>query len=317
VKRNFGLEFVKVTEATAIAAARHMGKGDEASAQRAAVSTMREQLCAMSVHCQIALGEGEQSSTTVLYNGEVIPAAGEERVDLALDALEGTNICATGGPNSISVIAIGEPGSFFVPPETYMEKIAVGSKAKGIIDLHASPTENLRAIAEALQCYVEDLTVVVLDRPRHAALVEEIRRAGARVRLIGDGDVSAAIATAIKDSGIDVLLGIGGAAQGVLAAAALKGMGGDMQGRLVPRSNQEREKIRSLGIPEKTQVLQINDLVCGKDIMCVATGITDGDVLKGVRFVGQQEMITHSLVIRSLTGTTRFIRTEHRSRSFA
>ncbi len=312
MRRNLALEFVKVTEATAMAAARHMGKGDEASAQQAAVGTMREKLNWMRISCRIALGEGEEEYTPLLYNGEMIAVEGAEEVELALDALEGTNICATGGPNSLSVVAIGEPGSFLVPPETYMEKIAVGPKAKGVIDLNRSPTENLRAIADAHQCYVEDLTVVVLDRPRHAALIEEIRTAGARVRLIGDGDVSAAMATAIDDSGIDVLMGIGGAAQGVLAAAALKGRGGDMQGRLLPRNQYEREKICALGIQDK-QVLKIDDLVQGQDIMFVATGITDGDVLKGVRFWGQ-EVITHSLVIRSLTATTRFIRTEHRIR---
>lgn len=312
MRRNLALEFVKVTEATAMAAARHMGKGDEASAQQAAVGTMREKLNCMGISCRIALGEGEEEYTPLLYNGEMIAVEGAEEVELALDALEGTNICATGGPNSLSVVAIGEPGSFLIPPETYMEKIAVGPKAKGVVDLNRSPTENLRVIADARQCYVEDLTVVVLDRPRHAALIEEIRTAGARVRLIGDGDVSAAIATAIDDSGIDVLMGIGGAAQGVLAAAALKGRGGDMQGRLLPRNQYEWEKIYALGIQDK-QVLKIDDLVQGQDIMFVATGITDGDVLKGVRFWGQG-VITHSLVIRSLTATTRFIRTEHRIR---
>jgi fructose-1,6-bisphosphatase II len=230
---------------------------------------------------------------------------------VALDALEGTNICASGRPNSISVIAVTEPGGFLATPDIYMEKIVVGPRARGTIDLSKSPTENLQRIAEARQCYVEDLTVVLLDRPRHERLIKEIREAGAKLRLIGDGDLSAAIATAVRDSGIDVLMGIGGAPQGLLAAAALKGMQGDMQGRFLARSEAERAKVQRLGQGDAQQILTIDDLVAGHDALFVATGITDGDVLKGVRLSGKGAT-THSLAIRGQTGTVRFIQTEHR-----
>jgi fructose-1,6-bisphosphatase II len=246
-----------------------------------------------------------------LANGEILGDGDEAVADVALDALEGTNICASGRPNSISVMAVTEPGGFLATPDVYMEKIVVGPKAKGTIDLSLSPTENLQRIAEARQCYVEDLTVVVLDRPRHERLIKEIREAGAKLRLIGDGDLSAAIATAVRDSGIDVLMGIGGAPQGLLAAAALKGMNGDMQGRFLTRSEAERAKVQRLVQGDVHQILSIDDLVPGHDALFVATGITDGDVLKGVRLSGKGA-ITHSLAIRCHTGTIRFIQTEHR-----
>jgi fructose-1,6-bisphosphatase II len=246
-----------------------------------------------------------------LANGEILGDGEEAVADVALDALEGTNICASGRPNSISVMAVTEPGGFLATPDVYMEKIVVGAKAKGTIDLSLSPTENLQRIAEARQCYVEDLTVVVLDRPRHERLIKEIREAGAKLRLIGDGDLSAAIATAVRDSGIDVLMGIGGAAQGLLAAAALKGMNGDMQGRFLTRSEAERAKVQRLVQGDVHQILSIDDLVPGHDALFVATGITDGDVLKGVRLSGKGAT-THSLAIRCRTGTIRFIQTEHR-----
>ena len=246
-----------------------------------------------------------------LANGEILGDGDESVADVALDALEGTNICASGRPNSISVMAVTEPGGFLATPDVYMEKIAVGPKAKGTIDLSLSPTENLQRVAEALQCYVEDLTVVVLDRPRHERLIKEIREAGAKLRLIGDGDLSAAIAAAVKDSGIDVLMGIGGAPQGLLAAAALKGINGDMQGRFLTRSDAERAQVQRLGLRDAHQILTIDDLVPGRDALFVATGITDGDVLKGVRLSGKGAT-THSLAIRCATGTIRFIQTEHR-----
>src|SRR5919106_4104948 len=236
---NLDLEFVRVTEATALASARLMGRGDEAAAQKAAVTTMHDLLSRGPLHCRVVVGEGEPGQVSCLASGEILGDGAESVADVALDALEGTNICASGRPNSISVMAITEPGGFLATSDVYMEKIAVGPKAKGTIDLSRSPTENLQRIAEALQCYVEDLTVVVLDRPRHERLIKEIREAGAKLRLIGDGDLSAAIAAAVKDSGIDVLMGTGGAPQGLLAAAALKGIGGDMQGRFLLRTPAE------------------------------------------------------------------------------
>ena len=308
---NLDLEFVRVTEATALASARLMGRGDEAAAQKAAVTTMHELLNRGLLRCRVVVGEGEPGQVSRLANGEILGGGEEVVADVALDALEGTNICASGRPNSISVMAATEPGGFLATPDVYMQKIVVGPRAKGTIDLSLSPTENLQRVAEARQCYVEDLTVVVLDRPRHERLIKEIREAGAKLRLIGDGDLSAAIATAVRDSGIDVLMGIGGAPQGLLAAAALKGMHGDMQGRFLTRSEAERAKVQRLGLSDVQQILSIDDLVPGHDALFVATGITDGDVLKGVRLSGKGAT-THSLAIRCQTGTIRFIQTEHR-----
>jgi fructose-1,6-bisphosphatase II len=308
---NLDLEFVRVTEATALASARLMGRGDEAAAQKAAVTTMHDLLSRGPLRYRVVVGEGEPGQVSRLANGEILGAGEEVVADVALDALEGTNICASGRPNSISVMAVTDPGGFLATPDIYMEKIVVGPRARGTIDLSKSPTENLQRIAEARQCYVEDLTVVVLDRPRHERLIKEIREAGAKLRLIGDGDLSAAIATAVRDSGIDVLMGIGGAPQGLLAAAALKGMNGDMQGRFLTRSEAERAKVQRLGQRDVQQILSIEDLVPGHDALFVATGITDGDVLKGVRHSGKGAT-THSLAICCQTGTIRFIQTEHR-----
>lgn len=308
---NLDLDFVRVTEATALASARLMGRGDEAAAQKAAVTTMHDLLSRGSLRCRVVVGEGERGQVFRLTNGELLGDGEEVVADVALDALEGTNICASGRPNSISVMAVTEPGGFLATPDVYMEKIVVGPRAKGTIDLRLPPTENLQRIAEARQCYVEDLTVVVLDRPRHERLIKEIREAGAKLRLIGDGDLSAAIATAVKDSGIDVLMGIGGAPQGLLAAAALKGMNGDMQGRFLTRTETERAKVQHLVQGDAQQIFSIDDFVPGHDALFVATGITDGDVLKGVRLSGKGAT-THSLAIRCQTGTVRLIQTEHR-----
>jgi fructose-1,6-bisphosphatase class II len=308
---NLDLEFVRVTEATALASARLMGRGDEAAAQKAAVTTMHDLLSRGPLRCRVVVGEGEPGQVSRLANGEILGDGAQAVADVALDALEGTNIRASGRPNSISVMAVTEHGGFLATPDVYMEKIVVGPRARGTIDLSLSPTENLQRIAEARQCYVEDLTVVVLDRPRHERLIKEIREAGAKLRLIGDGDLSAAIATAVRDSGIDVLMGVGGAPQGLLAAAALKGMNGDMQSRFLTRSEAERTKVQRLGQSDVQHILSIDDLVPGHDALFVATGITDGDVLKGVRLSGKGAT-THSLAIRCQTGTIRFIQTEHR-----
>lgn len=310
-EHSLDLEFVQVTEATALASARLMGRGDEAAAQKAAVTAMHNLLQRGPLSCRIVVGEGERGQVTYLANGDILGQSELPAVDVALDALEGTNICASGRPNSISVIVLTDAGGFLATPDVYMEKIAVGPKAKGAIDLSLSPTENLQRIATAMQAYVEDLTVVVLDRPRHERLIKEIREAGAKLRLIGDGDLSAAIAAAMKDSGVDVLMGMGGAPQGLLAAAALKGIGGDMQGRFLLRTPAERMQVEALGLRDLQQILTIDDLVPGQDVLFVATGITDGDVLKGVRLSGKGAT-THSLAIRCSTGTIRFIQTEHR-----
>jgi fructose-1,6-bisphosphatase II len=225
--------------------------------------------------------------------------------------LEGPNVVAQGRANALAVVAITDKGGLFRAPDTYMEKIAVGPRAKGAVNLGLSPVENLESIAKAKKCYVEDLTVVILDRPAHVELIRSVREAGARIKLIHDGDVSAAIATAFPETGVDVLMGVGGAPEGVLAAAALQCLGGDMQGRLRPRNDGEVEQVRRLGVKEMDRVYRIEDLASGGELMFAATGVTDGDLLRGVRFFGGGAQ-THSVVIRRRSGTTRFIEATHR-----
>ncbi|RPI09084.1 MAG: class II fructose-bisphosphatase, partial [Zetaproteobacteria bacterium] len=232
-------------------------------------------------------------------------------LDVALDPLEGAAIVAQGRANAMAVVAISDKGGLFRVPDTYMDKIAVGPRAKGAVDLSLSPAQNLENIADATKCYVEDLTVVILDRPAHADLIRSVRDAGARIKLIQDGDVSAAVATAFPETGVDVLMGVGGAPEGVLAAAALQCLGGDMQGRLQPRNDDEMERARRAGVKELDRVYRIGDLASGTQLMFAATGVTDGDLLRGVRFFGGGAR-THSVVIRRQSGTTRFIEATHR-----
>ncbi|MEK6726136.1 MAG: class II fructose-bisphosphatase [Deltaproteobacteria bacterium] len=309
--RNLALEVVRVTEAAALASARLMGRGDEKAADQAAVDAMRTAFNSINMCGTVVIGEGERDEAPMLYIGEKVGNAcmnGAE-IDIALDPLEGTTLTATGGPNALSVIAIASKGNFLHAPDTYMEKIAVGPRAKGAIDITKSHTENLNNIAKALRVYVEDLTVVVLNRPRHQKLIDEVRAAGARIKLIPDGDVSAAIATAKEGSGVDVLMGIGGAPEGVIAAAAMKCVGGDMQGILRPRNNEEIERAKKMGIPDINRVYGIEELAAG-DVMFAATGVTDGDYLSGVRFFGGGAE-THSVVMRSKTRTVRYITATH------
>jgi len=309
--RNLALEVVRVTEAAALASARLMGRGDEKAADQAAVDAMRTAFNSINMCGTVVIGEGERDEAPMLYIGEKVGNAcmnGAE-IDIALDPLEGTTLTATGGPNALSVIAIASKGNFLHAPDTYMEKIAVGPRAKGAIDITKSPTENLNNIAKALRVYVEDMTVVILNRPRHQKLIDEVRAAGARIQLIPDGDVSAAIATAKEGSGVDVLMGIGGAPEGVIAAAAMKCVGGDMQGILRPRNNEEIERAKKMGIPDINRVYGIEDLAAG-DVMFAATGVTDGDYLRGVRFFGGGAE-THSVVMRSKTRTVRYITAIH------
>lgn len=309
--RNLALEIVRVTEAAALSAARLMGRGEKDAADQAAVTAMRNAFESLSIRGTVVIGEGERDEAPMLYIGEKVGIGDMEdpEVDIAVDPLEGTNLCAYGRPNALSVIAIAERGQLLHAPDIYMAKIAVGSAARGVIDLDRSPTENLKAIANAKGVYVEDLTAVILERDRHADLIAEVRQAGARVHLISDGDVSAAIATCLPDSGIDVLFGIGGAPEGVLAAAALKCVGGDMQARLVFRSNEEKERCLAMGIKNPEQKWHLEELARG-DVVFAATGVTSGDMLKGVRyFKGGAK--THSLVMRSRSGTIRLIETDH------
>jgi fructose-1,6-bisphosphatase class II len=309
VNRNFALEFVRVTEAAALSSARWMGRGDEKAADHAAVESMRKALGSIEFDGTVVIGEGERDEAPMLYIGEKVGKGQGTRLDLALDPLEGTTICARGGTNSLSVIAIAEEGKFLHAPDTYMLKIAVGPQAKGAIDLNATPTENLKNIARAKNCQIEDLTVIILDRPRHADLIAEVRRAGARIYMIGDGDVSAAIATCKPEAGVDVLMGIGGAPEGVIAAAALRCMGGDFQGRLAFRNEEEKARARKMGVTDLEKTYKIDELAQGNVMFC-ATGVTQGTFLDGVRFFSGGAN-THSVVMRSETGTVRYIEATH------
>ncbi|MBI2209535.1 MAG: class II fructose-bisphosphatase [Deltaproteobacteria bacterium] len=307
--RNLALEVVRVTEAAALSSARLMGRGDEKAADQAAVDAMRQAFNGVAIDGTVVIGEGERDEAPMLYIGEKVGMGAGPKVDIALDPLEGTTICANGGPNALSVIAIAEHGRFLHCPDTYMEKIAVGPVGKGVVDLDKSPTENLKALAQAKGERVQDLTVIILYRPRHEALIQEVRRAGARIRLISDGDVSAAIATTKLESDIDILMGIGGAPEGVLAAAALRCVGGDMQGRLKPRNQQEVERAQAMGIKDINKKLSLEELA-GGEVMFAATGVTDGDYLKGIHFFGGGAT-SQSVVMRSKTRTIRVIDAVH------
>ena len=307
--RNLALEVIRVTEAAALSCARLMGRGDEKAADQAAVDAMRQAFNGLVIDGTVVIGEGERDEAPMLYIGERVGMGTGPKVDIALDPLEGTTICANGGPNALSVIAMAEQGKFLHCPDTYMEKIAVGPAGKGVVDLDKSPTDNLKALAEAKGERVEDLTVIILYRPRHEALIQEVRRAGARIRLISDGDVSAAIATTKPETDIDLLLGIGGAPEGVLAAAALRCVDGDMQGRLKPRNPQEIERAQAMGIKDINKKFSLSELA-GGDVMFAATGVTDGDYLKGVHFFGGGAT-TQSVVMRSKTRTIRVIDATH------
>ncbi len=306
--RNLALEAVRVTEAAALNCARWTGRGDETAADQAAVDAMRKAFNALAIDGTIVIGEGERDEAPMLYIGEKVGCGGP-KVDIALDPLEGTTICATGAPNALAVIAMADGGNLLHCPDTYMEKIAVGPAGKGVVDLDKTPTQNLKALAEAKRCKVEDLTVIILSRPRHEAVIKEVRQAGARIRLIGDGDVSAAIATTKPETGIDMLLGIGGAPEGVLAAAALRCVGGEFQGRLAPRNNEEIERAKKMGVADIKKKFKIDELA-GGDVMFAATGVTDGDYLQGVHFF-PGGATTQSVVMRSKTRTVRVINATH------
>jgi fructose-1,6-bisphosphatase II len=309
--RNLALEMVRVTEAAAIAAARLMGRGNEKSADQAAVNAMRRALSTINMRGTVVIGEGERDEAPMLYIGEKVGtwADFDPAVDIALDPLEGTTITARGDSNALACIAVADKGNFLNAPDTYMEKIAVGPSAKGVISLKLSPTENLRQVARIKKCEINDLTVVILDRARHEDLIKEVRESGARIKLIRDGDVSAAIATCRESRGVDILMGTGGAPEGVLAAAALKCMGGDMQGRLKFRNEAEKERAKKMGIADLDKIYSVDELAKG-NTMFASTGVTHGDFLKGVVFFGGGAK-THSVVMRSETGTVRYIEAYH------
>ncbi len=311
--RNLALEFVRITEAAALASAEWMGRGDEKSADKAAVDAMRKAFDSVNIDGVVVIGEGERDEAPMLYIGEKVgnKAHNAPAIDIALDPLEGTTICATGGVGSISVIAVAERGNFLHAPDTYMDKIACGPEAKGRIDIDLPPEENIRRIAEALKKPIGDVTVVILNRPRHEDLIAAVRKTGARIHLIGDGDVSAAIATAWPDSGIDLLMGVGGAPEGVISAAAMQCLGGDFQGRLKFRNDEEKKRAQKMGITDLAKKYTVDELAKGS-VMFVATGVTDGPFLKGVKTLPGRQAKTHSVVMRSATGTIRTIEAHHR-----
>ena len=303
------LDFVKVTEMAALAASRWMGRGERDTADGAAVEAMRECLNEMEIAGRIVIGEGERDEAPMLYIGEEVGLGGFE-VDIAVDPVEGTNLVANGLPNSIAVMALSERGGLLHAPDSYMKKLAVGPKAAPYVHIDAPVRDNLEAVANALERPINDVTVVILDRPRHAELIDSVRSAGARIKLISDGDVDAAIATAVPGTGIHVAMGTGGAPEGVLAAAALSCLGGNFMGRLEPRNPQEAERAKKMGFGDLDRVLTLKDLIMGEHVVFCATGITDGDLTRGVRFFGNNAR-THSIVMHS-NGTVRFIESVHR-----
>ena len=307
--RNLALESVRVTEAAALAASRLMGRGDEKAADQAAVNAMRDMLNALDIEGTVVIGEGERDEAPMLFIGEKVGAGGP-RIDIALDPLEGTTITAKGGPNALAVMAMAQEGGFLNSPDVYMDKIAVGGELPdGVVDLDATPADNLNSLAAAMGKPLQDLVVCILDRPRHADLIAAVREAGARIMLIGDGDVSGVIATSRPESGVDIYMGSGGAPEGVLAAAALRCIGGQFQGRLIFRNDDERARADRCGITDFGRKYTLEDLASG-DVMFAATGVTDGSMLKGVRrFKGGAK--TYSMVMRSKTGTVRIVEATH------
>ena len=309
--RNLALALVRVTEAAALASARFMGRGDKEAADGAAVNAMRTVLQTVDMDGIIVIGEGEKDNAPMLFNGEHVGNGSAPQVDVAVDPIDGTRPLAFGRSNSVATVAIAPRGSMFNPgPFVYMNKIAVGPDAKGVINIEKSIAENLKAIAKAKNTDVEDLTTIILDRPRHNGMITEIRKAGARIRIIPDGDVGAALMTAWPNSGVDVLIGIGGTPEGVLAACALRAMGGEIQGKLYARDDDELRRGREAGY-DFDKVLTMDDLVASEDVFFAATGITDGEFLKGVHYFGSGAR-TDSLVVRGLTGTVRQITATHR-----
>jgi len=308
--RNLALEIVRVTEAAALAGARWVGRGDKVAADQAAVDAMRLMLDTVSMDGVVVIGEGEKDEAPMLYNGEQVGNGNGPAVDVAVDPIDGTRLTSIGQPNALSVVAVAERDSMFFPgAAVYMEKVAVGPDAVAAIDITASPAENVGRVARAKGVRPEDITVVILDRDRHEGIVKDVREAGARVFLITDGDVAPAIAAARPDSGIDMLLGIGGTPEGVIAACALKCLGGDMQGRLYPRNEEEREKLERAGF-DVGEVLTLENLVSGKDVFFAATGITSGSLLRGVQY-DPAGATTYSMVMRSRSGTVRYIEAHH------
>ncbi|WP_327149788.1 class II fructose-bisphosphatase [Nocardia sp. NBC_01329] len=309
--RNLALELVRVTEAGAMAAGRWVGKGDKEGGDGAAVDAMRQLVSSVSMSGVVVIGEGEKDEAPMLYNGEDVGDGTGPEVDFAVDPIDGTTLMSKGSPGAISVLAVAERGAMFDPSAVfYMEKIAVGPDAADVIDISLPIRENIRRVAKAKKASVSDITVCVLDRPRHTGLIQDIRDTGARIRLISDGDVAGAIAAARPDSGTDILVGTGGTPEGIIAAAAMRCMGGALQGKLAPKDDEERQQAIDAG-HDLDRVLSTEDLVAGDNVFFCATGVTDGDLLRGVRYYGGGAS-THSIVMRSKSGTVRMIDAYHR-----
>ncbi|MBN2038642.1 MAG: class II fructose-bisphosphatase [Spirochaetes bacterium] len=309
MERNLALEVVRVTEAAALFASRYVGRGDAKKAFASAVDAMEKVIDSVSIAGKVVIGKHNTDNMPLMTNAELGTGNGPE-VDIVIDSLDGRMTCARGGQNSISAVTMGEKGAFFIPPTLYMEKIAVGSDAKGIVDITEPPEINIKRIARAKNKYIEDVTVCVLDRPRHKELIESIRRVGARIILITDGDISGAVAAAMEDRSIDILMGIGGSMEGILAAAAIKCLGGDIQARLVFKDDEEKRHAQEEGITDLDRIYMLTDLIPGKNVMFSATGITDGEFLKGVRYVSGGAK-TDSIVMRTKTHTIRYITAMH------
>ena len=308
--RNLALEVVRVTEAAALSASKWMGRGDEKAADQAAVDSMRIALNSMDIEGTVVIGEGERDEAPMLYIGEKVGSGKGPKIDIALDPLEGTTICATGGPNALAVIAMAVDGGFLNAPDVYMDKIAIGpGLEKDLINIDNTPLSNLQNLAKAKKVDISDLVVCILDRPRHEELIHKTREAGARIMLISDGDVAGIIATASKETGVDMYVGSGGAPEGVLAASALRCIGGQMWGRLTFRNDDERGRATRLGISDFNKIYTMNELAHG-EVMFAATGVTDGSMLRGVRRWSSGAS-TQSIIMRSKTGTVRTISAEH------
>jgi fructose-1,6-bisphosphatase II len=313
VDRNLALDLVRVTEAAALGAATHLGRGDKHAADQAGVDGMRKMFDNLDIDGIVVIGEGEMDEAPMLYIGEQVGSRSDRaaKVDIAVDPVEGTTPVAKGLPNAIAVVAMAPRGCLLHAPDMYMDKIAVGPRAAGKVHIDAPIHENLRATAEALNKSITDLTVTILDRPRHADIIRQCREAGARIKLFGDGDVAAALATCFEHTGVDILLGTGGAPEGVIAAAGIKCLGGHFQGKLVASDDAERERCRQMGV-DCDRVLDMEDLAKGDQVYFAATGISDGELLQGVRYTGNNMARTHSVVMRSKTGTIRFIEAIHK-----
>jgi len=313
LNRNLAVDLVRVTETAALGAAKFLGKGDKNAADQAGVDGMRKMFDTLDIEGLVVIGEGELDEAPMLYIGEIVGGCGRDsvKVDIAVDPVEGTSAVAKGLPNAIAVVAVAPRGCLLNAPDMYMNKIAVGPKAAGKIHIDAPVIDNLKATAEALNKSIDDLTVTILDRDRHEGIIRQCRDAGARIKLFNDGDVAAALATCFDHTGVDILLGIGGAPEGVIAAAALKCLGGEFQGKLVPYTEEEAARCIKMGV-DVNKVLYMNDLVKGDEAYFAATGISDGELLKGVVYVGNGRVQTHSVVMRSETGTIRFIEAIHK-----